>query len=134
MRLAVIAISTGLVLASSAAFADDPMANFYANTVVSKDNSMPAAPPVSLYFNKDGTYTAKGADAKGQPVSLSGAWIEKDGGKTICLTPNLPANAPAGTPAPKQACGALSPHNVGDNWTFANDQNQTFSVSLVAGR
>ena len=134
MRTFVAAALAPLLFAASAAYADDSMVNFYANTIVSKDNSMPNAAPVNLYFNKDGTYTGKTAGPNGQPVALSGTWSQKDGGKTICIKANLPAGAPAGTPAPKEACGALQMHNVGDSWTYSNDQNQSFAVSLVAGR
>jgi hypothetical protein len=105
MRVATLLLAGGLTLAASSALADDPMANFYPNTIVSKGNANPNAAPASLFFNKDGTYTGKTTDAKAQPVALSGTWVQKDDGKTICITASLPPNAPANTPAPKPSCG-----------------------------
>jgi hypothetical protein len=55
----------------------------------------------------------------------------KDDNKTICLTPQAPANAKE---APKPSCSPFEEHKVGDSWKVTNDQKQTFDVSLVAGR
>ncbi|HXM00917.1 MAG TPA: hypothetical protein VN932_13390 [Rhizomicrobium sp.] len=128
MRFRTIALGCAFVVASSAAYADDLMANTYGNTVMTKSHKTGAS--ATLLFNQDMTYTARAMDAKGQPVSYGGAWMTKDGGNTICLTPKLPPNAPgAGT-----SCSPLSKHNVGDSWSVTNDQGETFDVSLSAGR
>ena len=128
MNLRILALAGVAILATSAAWADDPMANTYGNTVTTKDHATGAAG--SLMFNQDMTYTGKATDAKGQPVSYGGKWSLKDSGTTICLTPDLPANSPgAGT-----SCSPLQKHNVGDTWTVTNDKNQTYDVSLTAGR
>jgi len=127
MRIALIVLAGGFVLAASSAFADDPMANTYANTVVSKDSKGMTS---TLLFNQDGTYTLKATDPNGKPVQVPGTWTLKDSGKTICLATAAPPNTP---PAPP-SCSPLQPHNVGDTWTVTNTQNQTFTVSLTAGR
>lgn len=77
------------------------------------------------------TYTAKGADKDGKPVQYNGTWLTKDDGKTICLTPTLPPDVKDG---PKPSCSPLETHEVGDSWKVTDDQNQTFDVSLTAGR
>jgi hypothetical protein len=124
MMLAAAALSLGVTAAS----ADDPMANTYANTVVTKDSKGMSA---NLMFSQDGTYTLKATDPNGQPVLIAGnKWALKDDGKTICLTPAAP---PHGPPA-QTTCSPLQAHNVGDAWSVTNDQGQTFNVSLTAGR
>lgn len=128
MTLRVLALAGVAILATSAAWADDPMSNTYGNTVTTKNQANGAAG--TLMFNQDMTYTAKATDAKGQPVSYTGKWMLKDNGATICLTPDLPPNSPgAGT-----SCSPLQKHNVGDTWTVTNDHNETYDVSLTAGR
>jgi len=127
MRIAAIALAGGFVLAASSALADDPMANTYANTIVTKDaNGMSS----TLLFNQDGTYTIKATGPDSKPVEIPGKWSLKDDGKTICLSPAAPPNAPP----PPPSCSPLETHKVGDTWTVTNDQKQTFNVSLTAGR
>lgn len=128
MRFRMLALAGAAVCFAGAALADDPMANTYANSVVTKDKA--SGMSTTLMFNKDMTYTGKTTDAKGQPVAFAGTWMLKDDGKTICLSPNVPA----GTAPPPPSCSTLQTHNVGDSWTVTNDQKQTFDVSLVAGR
>lgn len=128
MRIALMALAGGLLLASTAAFADDPMANVYGNTITSKNKA--TGDTATLLFNADGSYTASGT-ANGKPVQYPGKWSLKDGGKTICLAPQLPPDTPN---PPGASCSPLAVHNVGDSWTVTNDQNQTFDISLTAGR
>ena len=128
MRFAIPALAGVMLIAMSAAYADDPMANTYANTVTTKNTA--TGDTGTLLFNADGTYTAS-ATANGKPVQYPGKWTLKDDGKTICLAPQLPPNTPN---APGPSCSPLQAHNVGDSWTVTNDQNMTFQVSLTAGR
>lgn len=128
MRIHIVALAGAAVLFATAALADDPMANTYANSVITKDKA--TGMTSTLLFNQDMSFTGKTTDAKGQPVTYMGTWTLKDGGSIICLTPT----APAGGQAPAPSCSPLSPHNVGDSWTVTNDQHQTFDVSIVAGR
>jgi hypothetical protein len=128
MKLRILALAGAAILATTAAWADDPMAGTYGNTVTTKDHTTGAMG--TLMFNQDMTYTAKATGADGKPVSYDGSWALKDNGATICLTPNLPANSPgAGT-----SCSPLQKHNVGDTWTVTNDKGQTFDIGLTAGR
>jgi hypothetical protein len=127
MRIATIALAGVFVFAASSALADDPMANTYANTVVTKDSKGMAS---SLLFNQDGTYTINATGPDGKPVEIPGKWTLKDDGKTICLAASALPNTP---PAPP-SCSPLQAHNVGDSWIVTNDQNQTFNLSLTAGR
>jgi len=127
MRFVSIALAGCFVMAATAALADDPMANTYANTIVSKDSKGMSS---SLYFNQDGTYTMKATGPNGAPMTIPGKWSLKDEGKTICLVTAAPPNTP---PAPP-SCSALQTHNVGDTWTVTNDQNQSYTVTLTSGR
>src|SRR5438445_439333 len=58
MRLAAIALGCGIAFTATAALADDPMADTYANTIVAKDSKGMSS---SFLFNADGTYTIKAA-------------------------------------------------------------------------
>ena len=129
MMVRVVALAGAALLYAGSALADDPMSNTYANTVNTKNTSN--GQTGMLYFNQDMTYTAKATGPNGQPISYSGTWTLKDDNKTICLTPIVPAGTPNPPPA---SCSPLSTHNVGDSWTVTNDQNQTFEVSITAGR
>jgi len=124
-----LALAGAFVLTASAASADDPMANTYANTITTK--SMKTGQSGTLLFNADGSYAAKATDAKGNPVQYPGKWTLKDDGKTICLTPVVPANTPD---PPATSCSPLEKHAVGDTWTVTNDQGEAFTVSMTAGR
>ncbi len=129
MRMHIMLLAGAFALASTAAFAEDPMMNTYDNTVTTKNHE--TGMTGTLLFNKDMTYTAKGMDKDGKPVEYNGTWALKDDGKTICMTPTLPPDVKDG---PKPSCSPLEMHNVGDSWTVTDDQNVTYDVSLSAGR
>jgi hypothetical protein len=129
MKLRSWALAGALALISGAALADDPMANTYANTVTTVDKATGAKG--SLLFNQDGTYSAAATGQDGKPNSYMGKWMLKDADKTICLTPNPPPDAKT---APPTSCSPLEKHAVGDSWSVTNDQNQSFDVSIIAGR
>jgi hypothetical protein len=129
MKLRLWALAGAAILFAGTAWADDPMANTYANTVTTKNHANGAVG--ALFFNSNMTYTGKATDAKGQPVQYTGKWMTKDDGKSICLTPDAPPNAPN---PPKTSCSPLEMHKVGDSWVVTNDQKETYDVSLIAGR
>jgi hypothetical protein len=129
MRVSMLALAAAFVLAASAAYADDPMANTYGNTVMTKSDKTGLIG--DLYFDAGGAYTAKGTGKDGNSVQYPGAWTLKDGGKTICLTPKLPPNTPD---APPTTCSPLEKHNVGDTWKVTNDHGEIFTVMLMSGR
>jgi hypothetical protein len=125
MRFSTLALAGAFALATTAAFADDPMSNTYANTVTTKSQKTGATG--TLTFNADGSYGASGPGPDGKPLSYQGKWMLKDGGATICLSPTLPNPPPT-------SCSPLMKHNVGESWSVTNDQGETFDVSLTAGR
>jgi hypothetical protein len=127
MRYSIMVLACAGTLFATAAYADDPMANTYGNTVTTKSQKTGATG--HLMFAQDGTYTANATGADGKPVSYTGEWTLKDGGTTICLAPKLPPNTPGAAPS----CSPLQKHAVGDSWTVTNDQGEAFDVSLAAG-
>lgn len=133
MRFRTIALSAAVIgmsaLFAGSALADDPMVNTYGNTVTTKDEATGVTS--KLMFNKDKTYTGETTGKNGKEVKYAGKWMLKDGGKTICLTPDA---APGAKEAPTANCSALEKHKVGDSWKVTNDKKQTFDVSIVAGR
>jgi hypothetical protein len=129
MKYLTAVFAAGLCLATSAALADDPMADTYANTVTTKN--VKTGQTGMLFFNSDGTYNAKATTPDGKAVEYPGKWLVKDDGKTICLTPTLPPDAP--NPA-VTTCSPLVGHHVGDSWNVTNDRGDTFAVSMTAGR
>jgi len=129
MRLRILPLAALFALVSAVAWAEDPMMNTYDNTVTTKNTATGVTG--TLLFNKDMTYTAKGAGPDGKPAEYQGTWATKDDGKTICLTPTVPPDMKDG---PKPSCSPLEAHKVGDSWQVTNDQNETYEVSLTAGR
>ena len=126
MRISMLALAGAFVLAmGTAAYADDPMAATYGNTVTTMNSKTGAMG--TLLFNADGTYTANGTGPDGKPLTYPGSWATKDGGATLCLTPNIP-NGPGAT------CSPLSVHPVGQHWTVTNSAGDSFDVVITAGR
>ena len=129
MRIAMLALAGAFLLASTAAYADDPMATTYGNTVTTKNAKTGATG--TLLFNADGSYTANATGPDGKPLSYPGKWVTKDNGATLCLTPTLPPNTPN---APGESCSPLSVHQVGQHWTVTNSAGDSFDVVVTAGR
>ena len=67
MRISMLALAGAFALVATAAYADDPMATTYGNTVTTKDAKTGAVG--TLLFNADGTYTANGTGADGKPIT-----------------------------------------------------------------
>jgi hypothetical protein len=129
MRNSMLALAGALLLVATAAYADDPMATTYGNTVTTKNNKTGATG--TLLFNADGTYTANGTGPDGKAITYPGKWVTKDNGATLCLTPQLPAGTPN---APGESCSPLATHPVGEHWTVTNSAGATFDVVVTAGR
>jgi len=125
MRIPMLALAGVFSLVASTAYADDPMAMTYGNTVTTKNTQSGATG--TLMFNADGTYTASGVGPDGKPQTYPGKWVTKDNGATLCLTPSIPNG-------PGESCSPLSSHQVGDHWTVTNTAGQSFDVGLLAGR
>ena len=106
------------------AFADT-MAETYGNTVLSTNDNGETS---KFWFKADGTVTFE--TSKGEKGS--GKWAIKEG--KYCSTPNLPANAPKDTPAPKESCLEYQAnHKVGDKWTQKDADGKTITVEIKKG-
>lgn len=116
-----------LALTGAAIAADDPMAGTYGNTVVVTNAKGEAT---KLWFAKDGTYKVE--TAKGQKGT--GKWALKDNNSKYCSTADLPAGAPAGTPAPKEMCSEFKgAHKAGDKWSQKDADGADITVEIKAG-
>ena len=125
MRIRMLALAGAFMLAATAAYADDPMATTYGNTVTTKD--LKSGATGTLLFNADGTYTANGTGPDGKALTYPGKWVTKDNGATLCLTPSIPNGPP-------ESCSPLTVHPVGEHWTVTNTAGQSFDVVVTAGR
>lgn len=116
-----------LSLAGAAIAADDPMAGAYGNTVVVTNAKGEAT---KLWIENGGTY--KFETAKGQKGT--GKWALKENNTKYCSTADLPAGAPAGTPAPKETCSEFKgAHKAGDKWTQKDSEGADVTVEIKAG-
>ena len=107
--------------------ADDPMAAVYGNTVTVTNAKGETS---KLWIAKDGTF--KGEGAKGE--KFTGKWALKENNTKYCSTVDLPANAPAGTPAPKESCSEFKgSHKAGDKWEQNDAMNAKITVEIKAG-
>jgi hypothetical protein len=125
MRIAMLALAGAFLLAGTAAYAADPMANTYGNTVTTRNAKTGAVG--TLLFNADGTYTAGGMGADGKAMSYPGKWTTKDSGATLCLTPSVPNG-------PGESCSPVASHPVGEHWSVTNSAGDTFDVVVSTGR
>ena len=114
-----------LGLGTAALAAADPVASAYGNTVVVTNDKGETS---KIWFKADGTYS--GVSAKGE--KFTGKFAIK-GGK-YCGTADLPAAAPAGTPAPKEMCQDYQgTHKVGDKWTQNDSMGKPITIEIKAG-
>jgi hypothetical protein len=125
MRFATLAFAGIFACAATAALADDPMALTYANTVTSKN--MKTGASATLLFNADGTYLTRATGPDGKPLEISGKWVLKDNGATLCL-------AQQGANPPAESCSPLAVHPIGEHWTVTNSAGDSFDVVVTAGR
>ncbi len=119
MRKIVAAASAALVLCITPAFAaDDVMAGFYGNTVISTGGAVESR----THFKADHTFDAVFG---GGMFTSKGTWEIKDGNVCRTYDPPLPN-------IPNPVCVPAEPHKVGDKWTVTVN-GDTRQVSLVAG-
>ena len=112
----------GLVAAaalSTAAFASDPMANRYGNTVVITDAK---GGVLKLMYDQGGAMSVVLPDG----TKGTGKWAVKDG--KLCVT------ADSGPTAGKEQCNPLTDHKVGDEWEVPMADGTKAKAKLVAGR
>ena len=121
VRTSVIGASI-LVLSVAPAFAaDDIMAGYYGNTVVSVGGILES----HTHYRADHTFDMT-ATAMGQSFDGKGTWAIDDKGQ-LCRTYESP---PPGMPNP--LCIPAAAHKVGDSWTVSVN-GQTRDMSLKAG-
>jgi hypothetical protein len=120
MRRISIAVAALLLCGGAALAADDPMAGFYGNTVISTGNGIESR----THFNADHTFDAKFTQGA-QIFASKGTWTAAGG--QVCRTYDPP---PPGFTNP--ICIPAEPHKVGDHWTVTAGGG-TRDVTLVAG-
>ena len=123
MRALILGAVVALVVPSLAIAADDPMANFYGNTVISKG----ANGESHTHYKKGGTLDATLSGPMGS-VNLTGTWKVDEKGQ-LCRTYD---NPPPMLPIPNPFCTPWTSHNVGDTWTL-DIGGQSRTISLVKG-
>lgn len=126
MRKFVLAAAAAVALSGLAFAAEDPMAGTYGNKVVTTNAKGEAT---TFWFKADKSFKLK--TAAGQEGT--GKWEIKDG--KFCITSDLPATAPAGTPAPAPQCSEYigGGKKAGDTWKQKDATGAEISVAIVAG-
>jgi hypothetical protein len=121
MRRIFLVATAAALCAAPAIAADDMMAGFYGNTVVSLGGALES----HTHYRADHTFDVS-ATAMGQSFNGKGTWAIDDKGQ-LCRTYETP---PPGMPNP--LCIPAEAHKVGDSWT-ATVNGQTRNMSLKAG-
>jgi len=115
-------IVPALALAATPALAaDDMMAGYYGNTVISAGGMLES----HTHYRADHTFDTT-ATAMGQSFSGKGTWKIDDKGQ-LCRTYDT---APPGMPNP--LCTALESHKPGDSWSVTFN-GRTRKLTLQAG-
>jgi hypothetical protein len=119
-----LALSLAALLTSTmAAYAGDPFASAYGNTVVQTINGH----DMKTFVNPDKTWETHQPDGS---VS-SGTYAWKDA-NTVCFTATSP---PPSDPSQATKCNAVDgSHKVGDSWTVQLPNGGAMTMSLKAGR
>jgi hypothetical protein len=124
-KIALLGFGALVAMGFATAALADTMTETYGNTVLATNDK---GETTKLWFKADGTYS--GQSAKGE--KFTGKWAIKDG--KYCSTPDMPANPPPNTPAPKETCGDYQGnHKVGDKWTQNDSMNKPITVEIKAG-
>jgi hypothetical protein len=122
MRKILIAASALALFASPAMAADDIMAGYYGNTVISSGGMIES----HTHYRADHTFDVS-ATAMGQAYNFKGTWAIDDKGQ-LCRTYADPA--PPNSPNP--LCIPAEAHKVGDSWTVTMG-TQTRNLTMKAG-
>ena len=122
MRIALIAASVLAFVAAPALAADDPLAGYYGNTVISTGGMA----EVHTHYRADHTFDLTGS-MMGMSRSFKGTWELKD--DKVCRT--FVGEMPPGTTNPN--CGPAMAHKVGDTWTMTTPAGATRTLTLKAG-
>ncbi len=120
MRRILLAAAALTLWSGAALAADDVMAGFYGNTVISTGNGI----ETRTHYKADGHLEAL-FSAMGQSASTTGTWKVAAG--QLCRTYDSP---PQGVVNP--SCIPAEAHKVGDSWTVTVN-GAVREVKLVAG-
>ena len=124
-KIALLGFGALVAMGFATAALADTMSETYGNTVLATNDKGETS---KIWFKADGTYS--GVSAKGD--KFTGKFAIK-GGK-YCGTADLPAAAPAGTPAPKEMCQDYQgTHKVGDKWTQNDSMGKPITIEIKAG-
>lgn len=118
MKIIAAAAAALLLSAGSALAADDLMAGFYGNTVISTGGAVESR----THFKADHTFDAVFG---GGMFNSKGTWEIKDGNVCRTYDPPIPN-------VPNPVCVPAEAHKVGDKWTVTVN-GDVRQVSLVAG-
>jgi hypothetical protein len=121
MRAFLFGAAAHVATLSTASAADDIMAGFYGNTVISSGGMLESR----THYRADHTFDVT-ATAMGQSFNDKGTWKIDDKGQ-LCRTYDAP---PPGMPNP--LCIPSESHKVGDSWTVSVN-GQTRNMMLKAG-
>ena len=121
MRLFLFGAAALVAVSSAALAADDIMAGFYGNTVISSGGVLES----HTHYRADHTFDVT-ATAMGQSFNGKGTWAIDDKGQ-LCRTYETP---PPGMPNP--LCIPASSHKVGESWTITVN-GSTRLMTLKAG-
>jgi hypothetical protein len=122
MRNCLITASMLALLTAPAFAADDAMAGFYGNTIVSTGGMA----EVHTHYRADHTFDLVGS-MMGMSQTFKGSWAE-DGKGNVCRT--FVGDVPPKTPNP--LCTPLAAHKVGDTWSVTMD-GKTRTLTVRAG-
>ena len=121
MKRILIAASLVALCAAPAMAANDIMAGYYGNTVISAGGMVES----HTHYKADHTFDMT-ASAMGQTFAGKGTWQIDDKGE-LCRTFESP---PPGTPNP--LCIPAAAHKAGDSWTITLN-GQTRNITMKAG-
>ena len=108
---------------STAAYAGDPFAVAYGNTVT---QTFPDGTKMTTYVNPDHTWEQRVGDKV-----VKGIYAWKDD-THVCFTVTDPAPA---DPSKATGCNEIKgDHKVGDTWTEATPDGKTITMAITAGR
>jgi hypothetical protein len=121
MRRILLAVSALTLLAAPAVAADDIMAGYYGNTVISSGGTMEA----HTHYRADHTFDVS-ASMMGQTFNGKGTWSIDAKGQ-LCRNYETP---PPGMTNP--LCIPAEAHKVGDSWTVSVN-GSTRNLTMKAG-
>ena len=114
----ILAVTLATVAAGPLQAAEDPLANYYANTVLSANQPLYQ---IRLWFYPDGTFKQfKASHETGEPHVAGWEGTYTVQGNQVCMKYN-PTVSPAAMPPPTPGCSTFEPRKLGEVWTKTYD-------------